>query len=224
MKFLIIKTLHICINTTNNIKNNTNYDNKSGTRNQEINISRTKRKSSICTHPCHQIWKYCYQSKKSSNVKPTWVLHGEIRSKPLTNCSSSSGSSFWKNLPYKRRKCNNSNSKDNRYHTSLIDSNRKIWTFISTCTSIDKGNLAISFCKANYHINHSYCKRCYNSKKCIILCWDIIKNMLWNHRSIIVPAVIKAIAGKTTPQKLVVSMIGAAPPVPTIVFKRRIIP
>jgi hypothetical protein len=45
-----------------------------------------------------------------------------------------------------------------------------------------------------------------------------------SHRSIIVPAVIKAIAGKTTPQKLVVSMIGAAPPVPTIVFKRRIIP
>ncbi len=220
IKLLIIKTLHISIYTSHNIKDDTHNDDEPGTRDKEIYISWTcsLKQTKRHTYLCHQIWKYRNKSKESStkeiesirsflkicccffswtntwdvpasfldilcyfsgiernrnieegesknkeeiecNIYPSRIVHWKIIHEPTSYfCTLSSSSSH--NLTNQCRKRNEWDSKDNWNHTSLIDTNRKMRTFISTCSCIDKRNFSISFCKSNDDIDNPYSKEC----------------------------------------------------------------
>lgn len=239
MKLFVVKTLHISINTTDDIKDNTNNDDQTWTRDEKIDLRRSWEEIEICIYLGHKIWENCDKSKKSStpkiepirnmleifgcffswtnswdistsllyilgdicriecnrnieeckakdkckirnDVDPAWVLHREIGREPLTDSDRHTCSSFGKDLSDQWRECDNRDSEDNRYHTCLIHSDREIWSLISSSTSIDKGYLAISLCESHYNIYDTNCKNGYKEKESIVLCRNIVEDMLWH--------------------------------------------
>ena len=66
VELLVIETLHISINTADNIENNTYYDDKSRTRNEEINIRCSTRteNSKVIINFRDRVWKYSNDSQE----------------------------------------------------------------------------------------------------------------------------------------------------------------
>lgn len=70
MEFLIVKTLHIRINTTDNIEDHSDDDDQSSTRDQEVDLCRSERgKSEYRSKLGREIGKYCDKCEKPSSEK-----------------------------------------------------------------------------------------------------------------------------------------------------------
>lgn len=71
VEFLVIETLHIRINTANNIEDNTDDDDESRSRDEKINISRPtgRKESKFVIELGNEVWESCYECEKCSSKK-----------------------------------------------------------------------------------------------------------------------------------------------------------
>jgi hypothetical protein len=98
---------------------------------------------------------------------------------PLTDSSTHTSTTTLEDLTYKGWECDERYREDDRHHTSLIHSYRKIRPLISTGTRIDKWDLTIAFCELHDHIYHPYREKEEYQEESIALRRDIAKDMLW---------------------------------------------
>ena len=66
IELFIVVTLHIGINTTDNIEDDTHDDDKTRTRDEKIYITCGCKKSECCIEFCHEVWKHCDKREKST--------------------------------------------------------------------------------------------------------------------------------------------------------------